>query len=62
MAKKSIEGPEINPDAYYEVGLKRPIKLGRGSDYARPGLPVTLKGSRLLKHLDDVDDYTEVTG
>lgn len=63
MAKKptSSPAPDINPDAYYSVTLKRPIKLGRSGTYARPGLDLTLKGSRLLEHLEDVDGYSEIT-
>lgn len=64
MAKKptSAAQPDINPEAQYDVTLKRPIKLGRSGTYARPGLPLQLSGARLLENLDDVDAYTEVTG
>jgi hypothetical protein len=64
MAKKPTTkaAPDINPEAQYDVTLKRPIKLGRSGTYARPGLPLTLSGARLLEHLEDVDGYTEVTG
>lgn len=55
-------GSDINPEAQYDVTLRRPIKLGRGGTYARPGLPLTMSGARLLENLDNIDAYTEVAG
>lgn len=59
MAKKPSTSPDIEDDAEYEVALKRPVQVARGT-WARVGTPLKLKGKKLRQHLGDVDGYEKV--
>lgn len=60
MAKKPATANSIRDDAEYEVQLKRPIQVARGT-WARVGTPLRLKGKKLREHLGDVDGYEEIS-
>lgn len=50
---------DIDPEAQYEVTLRRPLKIGRS--WARPGTFVTLKGKVVLEHQESIDGVSPVT-
>jgi hypothetical protein len=60
MAKKPATSGGIRDDAEYEVKLKRPIQVARGT-WARVGTSLKMKGKKLREHLGDVDGYEEIS-